>query len=122
MSDVYSAGLLSYELLAGRAAFLGDDFKKVARKHALERPLNPRIVNRSAKLSSELDRAVMKALEKTIKRRHGSATEFFQTIKGSSEGKDVWSESEEEQPVAAVNAAVDEPVLETMAMGSRFSR
>ena len=55
-TDVYSVGLLLYEMPAGRPAFQGEDFKKVARKHALERPLNPRIVNRAAKLSSELDR------------------------------------------------------------------
>ena len=90
-SDIYGVGLILYEMLAGRPAFDGDDFKKVARKHALERPLNPRIVNRQAKLSSELDRAVMKALEKTVKRRHESGMAFFEVLRATKEGQETWA-------------------------------
>ena len=86
-TDVYSVGLILYEMLAGRPAFQGEDFKKVARKHALERPLNPRIVNRAAKLSSELDRSVMKALEKMVKRRYETASEFLTALVDTPEGR-----------------------------------
>ena len=111
-SDIYSVGLVLYETLAGRPAFAGDDFKKVARKHALERPLNPRIVNRGAKLSSELDRAVMKALEKTVKRRHADSMVFFELLKATKEGEVTWSAT----PVVKDNGG--EAVLETQAMSS----
>jgi serine/threonine protein kinase len=121
-SDIYCAGLILYELLAGRAAFSGDDFKKVARKHALERPLNPRIVNRQAKLSSELDRAIMKALEKTVKRRHESAMVFFEALKSSAEGVEVWSAPAGSSVVASgEDKAAANEVLETLAMGSLAS-
>ena len=119
-SDIYCAGLVLYELLAGRAAFAGDDFKKVARKHALERPLNPRIVNRQAKLSSELDRAIMKALEKTVKRRHESAMAFFEVLKSTAEGADVWSAGSATVVVEATVEPAGE-VMETLMMGSLAS-
>ena len=111
-SDIYGVGLILYEMLAGRPAFDGDDFKKVARKHALERPLNPRIVNRQAKLSSELDRAVMKALEKTVKRRHESGMAFFEVLRATKEGQETWA-------VSAVDSSENpDDVLETQAMSS----
>jgi serine/threonine protein kinase len=119
-SDIYCAGLVLYELLAGRAAFAGDDFKKVARKHALERPLNPRIVNRQAKLSSELDRAIMKALEKTVKRRHESAMAFFEVLKSTAEGADVWSAGSATVVVEDTVEPAGE-VMETLMMGSLAS-
>ena len=75
LSDVYLTGLVLYEMLCGRPAFSGSDFRKTARRHAIERPLSPRIVRRQAQISKALDALVMRCLEKTSSRRFGSAEE-----------------------------------------------
>ncbi|MBV71386.1 MAG: hypothetical protein CMH52_08545 [Myxococcales bacterium] len=74
-TDLYSLGLVLYEMLTGRTAFGGGDFRKTARQHAITRPLSPRIVRRQAQIPRSLDAVVMKLLEKTPTRRFASTEE-----------------------------------------------
>jgi response regulator RpfG family c-di-GMP phosphodiesterase/tRNA A-37 threonylcarbamoyl transferase component Bud32 len=72
-SDIYSVGVIAYELLAGRRPFTGNN-AEVMRQALSERPVNPS--EHDAKISVQLDWAAQKALAKKQADRFQSAKEF----------------------------------------------
>jgi serine/threonine protein kinase/tetratricopeptide (TPR) repeat protein len=73
-ADIYSLGIVLYELLTGRVPFAGDTPFSVAVKHKTEIPRDPRELN--AQISSDLGRLVLKCLEKDKAKRYQSAEEL----------------------------------------------
>jgi len=71
--DVYSVGVIAYELLAARRPFIGNN-AEVMRQALNERPANPSDFN--PKISVQLDWAVHKALAKKREDRFQTAKEF----------------------------------------------
>ncbi len=61
-SDVYSLGVVLYEMVAGKAPFAGDSPVSIAYKHVKEAPVPPSQVRRS--VPAPLEAIVMKALAK----------------------------------------------------------
>ena len=70
-SDVYSAGCLLYELLAGRPPFMGDSPVAVAYQHVREQAAPPS--DHDTDLPPEVDAIVMKSLAKRVEDRYQSA-------------------------------------------------
>jgi serine/threonine protein kinase len=73
-SDLYSAGVVLYELLTGRPPFQGDSPLAVAYQHVGEAAIPPSDVERD--LTSDVDAVVMKALAKNPANRYQSAGEM----------------------------------------------
>lgn len=73
-SDVYAAGCVLYELIAGEPPFTGDSPVAVAYQHVREDPLPPSAVNPD--VSPALDAVVLKALTKGPANRYQSAAEM----------------------------------------------
>lgn len=70
-SDIYSAGVVLYEMLAGRLPFEGDSAVSVAIQHLSSIPLAPREVNQD--IPEQLELICMKAMTSDINRRYPSA-------------------------------------------------
>src|SRR3954462_11064177 len=70
-SDIYSIGIMLYEMLTGRVPFEGVSAVTVALKQVHERPTPPSAYN--AAVTPELEEAVMRALEKDPARRYPDA-------------------------------------------------
>ncbi len=70
-SDIYSAGVVLYEMLTGRLPFEGDSAVSVAIQHLSSIPLAPREINRE--IPEQLELICMKAMAPDPDRRYPSA-------------------------------------------------
>jgi serine/threonine-protein kinase len=86
-SDVYSAGCLLYELLAGRPPFVGDSPVAVAYQHVREQAAPPS--EHDADLPPAVDAIVMKALAKRLEDRYQSAAAMRSDIERYLAGRPV---------------------------------
>lgn len=73
-SDLYSVGIVLYEMLTGKVPFDGDTTVSVALKHVNEEPESLRSHN--SQISRALDEVTMRALCKDKERRYQSAAEM----------------------------------------------
>jgi tRNA A-37 threonylcarbamoyl transferase component Bud32 len=73
-SDVYSLGVVLYEMLTGEVPFRGDNLVVVAMKHVTENP--PALLDQRRDVPPRLAAAVERALEKSPQRRFPSMDAF----------------------------------------------
>lgn len=77
-SDLYSLGCVLFEMVTGRAPFLGDSPVAVASKHVLEQPTPPSRLNPD--VSPDLDAVILRALAKNPANRYQTAEEFREDL------------------------------------------
>src|ERR1041385_4909322 len=73
-ADVYSLGIILYEMLTGMLQFTASPPAEIAQKHANERPHSPSEI--LAPIPEKVQRIVLKALEKHPANRFANASEF----------------------------------------------
>ena len=74
-SDIYSAGVVLYEMLTGRLPFEGDSAVSVAIQHLSSIPLAPREIN--SDIPPQMELICMKAMASDIDRRYNSADDMI---------------------------------------------
>jgi serine/threonine-protein kinase len=79
-ADIYAAGVILYEMLAGRRPFESEDKVKIISMHLSHAP--PRIfdVNPSVDVPLPLEQAIMQSMEKTREHRFATATAFLTAL------------------------------------------
>jgi Protein kinase domain len=99
-SDVYSLGLVLYELYTGRKAFDGASFAELKRKHSEEAPVTPSSI--SPGFDPVVERVILRCLEKDPRARPSSVLQVASALPGG-------------DPLAAALAAGETPSPEMVA-------
>lgn len=97
-SDVYSVGIVLYELLAGRTPFDGDSAFTVLQAHVQQEP--PPIRDINPRVSAALERVVLKALAKNREDRFDHCRDMEQALEAVERG-------EEPVPAFATSSTAD---------------
>lgn len=74
-SDIYSLGIVMYEMLTGKLPYVGASDVEVAVKHMNTDPVSPREL--APDISEELERICLKAMNSDIEKRYQTAAELL---------------------------------------------
>lgn len=77
-SDIYSLGIVMYEMLTGRLPYVGDTDVEVAVKHMNTEPVSPREI--VPDIPEELERICLKAMNADIDMRYQTANELLSDL------------------------------------------
>ena len=77
-SDLYSLGVVMYEMVTGRVPFDSDTPVSVALKHMQEEPIEP--IKIKSELPQSVNDIIMKAMRKDANERYQSATEMIKDL------------------------------------------
>lgn len=79
-SDVYSLGVILYEMLTGHLPFEGTDSAELSRKHRLEEAPRPSLLNPD--IPEQLEKIILKVLSKEPSARYRTANQLGRLLQG----------------------------------------
>ena len=108
-SDLYSLGVILYEMLAGVPPFTGENAISIAYKQVHDVPVSLRTKN--PEISPAFSAIVMKCLAKDPNRRYSSAAALAEDVRRFVDGKEVFALREEQAANADAGATTQMPAV-----------
>jgi eukaryotic-like serine/threonine-protein kinase len=99
-SDIYSLGVVLYEMVAGRPPFLGDSPVAVASKHVREQAPPPREFNPS--IPEDLEAIILKCMAKSPDHRYDTSVDLRIDLLRFREGREVGASRMQSNPTQVV--------------------
>jgi len=100
-SDIYSLGVILYEMVTGRVPFEGETPLGIAMKHKSEMPKDPREFN--SQIPEDLSRVILRCMEKDKEKRYQSVEELLSELnnieKGASSTEKIMVEAKPEAKI-----------------------
>ncbi|ACY12931.1 serine/threonine-protein kinase [Haliangium ochraceum] len=79
-SDIYSVGVILFDMLCGRPPFEADEVQDVLAMHISQRPPSPRVIAPEREITEACEHLVLRALAKDPFERHQSMDEFREEL------------------------------------------
>ena len=115
-SDLYSFGIVMYEMLAGRAPFQATNPHGYILKHVSEKPAPIEVLNPNVKVPPQLESIVFRALEKSRDARFATAADFatsLESIRNTIPPDQKYGLGERMVTLSAQKTVTDVPKLKT---------
>ena len=116
-SDLYSTGIVLYELLTGAVPFTGETAVEIAMKHLSHVPAAPSTIR--PEIPHDLDLVVLRALAKNPEDRYRSATDMDRDLELVARGEGVGQETEDAATTVLSGAAAATTITQMAAGGRR---
>ncbi len=104
-ADIYSLGVILYELLTGHTPFTAENYMGVLAKHMFEAPVAPRVRAPEADIPAAAEAVILKAMQKDRDLRFQDMVEFAAAIEAVGTGAPA---------VVVVDEELPRPTVETM--------
>jgi len=101
-TDIYSLGVVLYQMLCGRAPFRANNLRELLRQVRDDEPQPPRQLNRD--IPPELERVCLKALAKRLQDRHTTAADFAEDLRRVSQSAEPAPRTSSRQSVGRTTA------------------
>lgn len=102
-SDIYSLGVVMYEMLTGEQPYTGDTLGEIAVKHMNAEPVPPH--DKIPDVPQELERITLKAMSADLEKRYQSASEILDDLEQFTQSQVVPEDEPESEPVEPIRAA-----------------
>jgi len=86
-TDIYSLGIIMYEMLCGRVPFEADTFMGVLTKHLYEEPIPPRRLVPPVDILQNVEAVLLKSIAKKPEKRYSNMLDFAEDLKSLIENK-----------------------------------
>ena len=109
-SDIYSIGVMLYQMLAGDVPFKGSSIPAIMQKHLNDPP--PPFSERGVQIPPAVEKAVFRTLEKGSAARTQTVEQLVAEFKAAIEGEEIPSTSQTALPAASLRVLTNPPKSE----------